>query len=105
MAKGGSFSLPIMEKYDPLEEQKYTLVLTYEIMSGKNTLYEGVSMADKVRIQVLMDREEASRFEDYCRDQGFKKSTLIARLIREHLNREHFKMQRDLFQKTANGSD
>jgi hypothetical protein len=31
---------------------------------------------------------EAAAFERYCARLGFKKSTLIARLIREHLDRE-----------------
>ena len=54
-------------------------------------------MADPVRIQVLMPREEADRFEAYCHERGFKKSTLIARLIREHLADEHFSQQQNLF--------
>jgi len=54
-------------------------------------------MADGTRIQVLMSREEAERFEGYCHERGFKKSTLIARLIREHLDREEFRPQRELF--------
>jgi hypothetical protein len=54
-------------------------------------------MADPVRVQVLMSREEAERFEAYCHERGFKKSTLIARLIREHLAEEHFTQQQVLF--------
>ena len=49
------------------------------------------------RVQVLMDDDEATRFEDYCRERGFKKSTLIARLVREHLDREAFHPQQSLF--------
>jgi hypothetical protein len=45
-------------------------------------------MSGPVRVQVLMRPEEAARFERYCERQGHKKSTLIARLIREHLDRE-----------------
>jgi hypothetical protein len=41
-----------------------------------------------VRVQVLMQPEEALRFEHYCARRGHKKSTLIARLIREHLEQE-----------------
>jgi metal-responsive CopG/Arc/MetJ family transcriptional regulator len=41
-----------------------------------------------VRVQVLMQPEEARRFEHYCERRGHKKSTLIARLIREHLDEE-----------------
>jgi hypothetical protein len=47
-------------------------------------------MSGPVRVQVLMRPEEASRFERYCDARGHKKSTLIARLIREHLEREGF---------------
>ena len=43
------------------------------------------------RIQVLMSDQEAGRFDAYCAAKGFKKSTLIARLIREYLDRENFK--------------
>ena len=38
------------------------------------------------KVTVLLDRDEFERFDAYCRRMGFKKSTLIARLIREHLN-------------------
>ena len=54
-------------------------------------------MAEAVRIQVLMSTEEAARFERYCHEQGYKKSTLIARLVRDHLEREHFRPQHELF--------
>lgn len=47
-------------------------------------------MGDVARVQVLLQPEEADRFERFCRQQGHKKSTLIARLIREHLDREEF---------------
>lgn len=47
-------------------------------------------MGRPVRVQVLMKPEEASRFERYCDAWGHKKSTLIARLIREHLEREGY---------------
>ena len=48
-----------------------------------------------------MDGDEAERFEEYCRERGFKKSTLIARLIREYLDREEFHPQRELFEATS----
>ncbi len=40
------------------------------------------------RVNVLLSADEAERFNAYCSRQGFKKSTLIARLVREHLDRE-----------------
>lgn len=45
------------------------------------------------KISVLLDNDEFSRFEAYCESQGYKKSTLIARLIREHLHSEGFTIQ------------
>lgn len=48
------------------------------------------------KITVLLDTDEYGRFDAYCETQGFKKSTLIARLIREHLDAAHFQMQRSL---------
>jgi len=47
-------------------------------------------MSDVVRVQVLMQPDDAGRFERFCLDRGHKKSTLIARLIREHLEREGY---------------
>ncbi len=58
-------------------------------------------MSESVRVQVLMSNDEAERFERYCRDRGFKKSTLIARLIREHLDSEHYWPQKELFLSTT----
>ena len=54
-------------------------------------------MADPVRIQVLMPKAEAQRFNTYCREKGYKKSPLIARLVREYLDSEGFNPQSDLF--------
>jgi hypothetical protein len=45
------------------------------------------------RISVLLTQEEFDRFESYCESFGHKKSTLIARLIREHLGRQGFAQQ------------
>jgi hypothetical protein len=50
----------------------------------------GDSVSDVVRVQVLMKQAEAARFERYCADRGHKKSTLIVRLVREHLEREGY---------------
>jgi len=38
------------------------------------------------QISVLLDHAEFKRFELFCEKQGYKKSTLIARLIRDYLN-------------------
>ena len=45
------------------------------------------------KITVLLDQEEFARFDSYCRDRGFKKSTLIARLIRQFMDLEGYGMQ------------
>ena len=58
-------------------------------------------MPTVTRVQVLFDEDDAARFDDYCRERGFKKSTLIARLVREHLDREGFHPQQRLFQTPA----
>ena len=51
-------------------------------------------MAEKEkRVSVLLTEPEFSRFEEFCEERGYHKSTLIARLIREHLDAERFKMQ------------
>ena len=39
-------------------------------------------------VSVLLTEEEFTRFARYCDEQGFKKSTLVAKLIREHLDNE-----------------
>lgn len=45
------------------------------------------------KISVLLTDADARQFEAYCEERGHKKSTLIARLIREHLTREGFPRQ------------
>jgi len=60
-------------------------------------------MSDTVRIQVLISPDEAERFDSYCRDRGFKKSTLIARLIREHLDVERYWPQKGLLRTQPEG--
>jgi hypothetical protein len=49
------------------------------------------------KISVLLTPEESARFEAYCEQRGHKKSTLIARLIREHLDHEQFAVQGEMF--------
>jgi hypothetical protein len=43
-----------------------------------------------IKITVLLDDPEFERFDSYCRERGFKKSTLIARLIRNFLDMEGY---------------
>lgn len=42
------------------------------------------------KISVLLSEQEEARFCAYCSVTGHKKSTLIAHLIKEHLDRERF---------------
>ena len=62
-------------------------------------------MADLVRVQVLMPRTEADRFDIYCREKGYKKSPLIARLVREYLSKETSNPQPDLFNRDQRESE
>jgi hypothetical protein len=55
-------------------------------------------MSKNARVHVLLPDAEGERFDAYCKEKGYKKSTLIARLIREHLDRERFGVQQELFQ-------
>lgn len=50
----------------------------------------------RARVTVILDAQEFTRFERYCASRGFKKSTLIARLVRDHLNAENIDMQPEL---------
>lgn len=56
----------------------------------------GLVAQKRKKITVLLDHEEFQRFEDYCAECGFKKSTLIARLIKDHLNAQGFQPRREL---------
>lgn len=49
-----------------------------------------------MKVSVILQEREAERFDEYCKKLGHKKSTLIARLIREHLDKEEFEIQRFL---------
>lgn len=62
---------------------------------------ETSDMASNARVQVLIPDNDAKRFAAYCRTKGFKKSTLICRLIREHLDRESFQAQQELVLETS----
>lgn len=55
------------------------------------------AMTKNARVHVLLADAEGDRFDAYCKAKGHKKSTLIARLIREHLDRERFAVQQELF--------
>ena len=50
-----------------------------------------------VKVTVLLPPDDFDHFTAYCKARGYKKSTLIARLIRDHLHREGFTVQREMF--------
>ena len=58
------------------------------------------NVSPPARVQVLLPEEEAERFEAYCKAKGFKKSTLIARLVREFLDRERFEQATEQAQRS-----
>lgn len=50
-----------------------------------------------MRVTVLLSKEDGELFDAYCEQKGFKKSTLINRLIREHIKNSDFRLQKELF--------
>ena len=48
------------------------------------------SAGKKHKVTVLLDDLEFDRLCAYCIEQGHKKSTLIAKLLRDYLDREGF---------------
>lgn len=52
-------------------------------------------MAKKLqpKISVLLSDVEYARLDGYCHDRGYKKSTLVARLIRQYLDMEGYGTQ------------
>lgn len=58
----------------------------------------GAVLAKKKRksINVILDPNEYRRFQKFCVERGYKKSTLVARLIRDYLDSEKFMMQSEL---------
>lgn len=52
----------------------------------------------KTKVTVLLSAQEFARLDAYCKERGFKKSTLLARLAREHMNHEGFRTQMEMFE-------
>lgn len=50
-----------------------------------------------MRVTVILTDNDGAVFEAYCEKKGFKKSTLISRLIREHIENSGFHLQKELF--------
>ena len=47
-------------------------------------------------ITVILSADDFRRFQKYCLHGGYKKSTLVVKLIRDHLDAERFMMQSEL---------
>ena len=63
------------------------------VIAGLNPEKAGILMASKklqTKISVLLSDAEYERLDVYCRDRGYKKSTLVARLIRQYLDMEGY---------------
>ena len=56
-----------------------------------------------MRITVLLSDDEAKKFEAYCEKLGHKKSPLIRRLIREHMDENGFQLQNEMFPANEKG--
>jgi hypothetical protein len=50
-------------------------------------------MDGTVKVTMLLSENEFERFDSYCKDRGYKKSSLMARLVREHMDREGYQVQ------------
>jgi hypothetical protein len=55
-----------------------------------------VAKKKRKSITVILASEDFKRFQAYCSARGHKKSTLAARLIRDHLDGEKFMLQGEL---------
>ncbi len=56
----------------------------------------GLESAIIQRVTLLLEADEFERLESYCERRGYKKSPLIARLLRDHLDQEGFFVQQSL---------
>lgn len=52
-----------------------------------------MSKKTQMKISVLLSDQEYERLDAYCHDRGYKKSTLVARLIRQYLDMEGYGAQ------------
>ncbi len=48
------------------------------------------------KLTVLLTEDEYERLDTFCQEQGFKKSTLTAKLIRDFLDSKRFMVQSEL---------
>jgi hypothetical protein len=71
----------------PQTAHDWTKVRTFAVSCSEVDLH----VDGKNKISVVLAEPDFLRFDAYCSEKGFKKSTLIARLIREHLDHEGFR--------------
>ena len=64
-------------------------------------------MTDLVRVKILMTKPEVGRLElePYCRETGYKKPPLIARLFPKSVDRVTFDAQPELFNREQQASN
>ena len=48
------------------------------------------------KVTVLLSESEFARLDAFCEEKGYKKSTLVARLIRDYLDSLQFPSQEEL---------
>ena len=53
------------------------------------------TMKRERKVTVLLKENEYSAFQRYCDEKGCKKSTLLARLMKQHLEKENFPIPLD----------
>lgn len=83
---------PLMGKSAVISSLQSKRIEKCALLSTLGTGQRGDSSVDErqQKISVVLSASELDRFNSYCTDRGYKKSTLIRRLIREHLDREKF---------------
>lgn len=81
--------------------QKCSLVVFFAHSCGRMRDVKNCELAMSTKISVLLDDAEAARFDAFCANRGYKKSTLIVRLIKEHLDREDYPLQGSLLSSSA----
>jgi hypothetical protein len=53
-----------------------------------NAMSEHPANTGKNRVTVLLTNDIFARLEEYCKEKGYKKSTLAEKLIKDHLDKE-----------------
>jgi hypothetical protein len=59
-------------------------------VAGVRFHFDADTMKRERKVTVLLNEDEYSTLERYCSEKGCKKSTLLARLMHQHLKQENF---------------